>query len=61
MSFAADGPSLADRLGGLVDKFRPWLADLVRGERREYDVAANWKLIVQNYNGARTARPCIRR
>ena len=51
VSFAADGPSLADHLGGLVEKFRPWqMADLVRGERREYDVAANWKLIVQNYN-----------
>jgi Rieske 2Fe-2S family protein len=51
VSFAPDGPSLAEHLDGLVEKFGPWqMADLVRAERMEYDVAANWKLIVQNYN-----------
>jgi Rieske 2Fe-2S family protein len=45
------GPSLDDHLAGLPDKFRPWgMGDLVRAHRVEYDVAANWKLIVQNYN-----------
>jgi glycine betaine catabolism A len=51
VSFATSGPTLDDHLGALVDKFRPWqMAGLVRAERVDYDVAANWKLIVQNYN-----------
>src|SRR5262245_50850212 len=51
VSFASTGPSLDEHLGVLVEKFRPWqMADLVRADRLEYDVAANWKLIVQNYN-----------
>ena len=45
------GPTLTEHLAGLPDKFRPWqLGDLVRAHRVVYDVAANWKLIVQNYN-----------
>ncbi|CAN5728418.1 aromatic ring-hydroxylating dioxygenase subunit alpha [soil metagenome] len=48
---AADPPSLADQLGDLPDRFRPWgMAELRLGHRITYDVAANWKLIVQNYS-----------
>src|SRR3954452_21900163 len=42
---------LAAQLGPLVEKFRSWrMQDLRRGHRIVYDVKANWKLIVQNYN-----------
>ena len=45
------GPSLQEHLGALPDKFQPWqMGDLVRAHRVEYDIAANWKLVVQNYN-----------
>ncbi|HET9372239.1 MAG TPA: aromatic ring-hydroxylating dioxygenase subunit alpha, partial [Vicinamibacterales bacterium] len=48
---SATGSSLAEHLGGLQSKFRPWQMDeLVRGARITYDVRANWKLIIQNYN-----------
>jgi Rieske 2Fe-2S family protein len=51
VSLAADGPSLAEHLGDLADKFADWdIGGLVRAARIEYDVAANWKLVVQNYN-----------
>lgn len=51
VSLASTGPSLADHLGDLPATFAPWqMADLVRAHRIDYDVAANWKLIVQNYN-----------
>ena len=44
-------PPLAEQLADLPSKFRPWgMADLRRGTRIVYDVKANWKLIVQNYN-----------
>ena len=39
------------QLGALPAKFRPWrMEDLRLGHRIVYDVKANWKLIVQNYN-----------
>ncbi len=42
---------LHGQLGQLVTKFRPWrMQDLRLGKRIVYDVKANWKLIVQNYN-----------
>jgi Rieske 2Fe-2S family protein len=42
---------LAAQLGPLVEKFRSWrMQDLRRGHRIVYDVKANWKLIIQNYN-----------
>ncbi len=51
VSLAAAGPSLADHLGALPARFSAWaMGDLVRAHRREYDVRANWKLIIQNYN-----------
>jgi len=45
------GPSLRDQLAGLPEKFAPWrMSDLAVAHRIVYDVQANWKLIVQNYN-----------
>ncbi len=42
---------LGDQLGGLPEKFRPWrMQDLRLGRRIVYDVKANWKLLIQNYN-----------
>jgi glycine betaine catabolism A len=45
------GPSLADTLGpvpGRVAAYR--LADLRAGARLRYQVAANWKVVLENYN-----------
>lgn len=51
VSLAPAGPSLEGHLGVLRPKFAPWrMGDLVRAERIIYDVRANWKLVVQNYN-----------
>jgi Rieske 2Fe-2S family protein len=45
------GPSLREQLGPLVERFRSWrMQDLRLGRRIVYDVKANWKLIIQNYN-----------
>jgi Rieske 2Fe-2S family protein len=42
---------LSVQLASLPDKFRPWrMQELRLGRRIVYDVKANWKLIVQNYN-----------
>ena len=48
----ADEPgSLDAQLGTSRDRFRPWgMADLRLGARVVYEIAANWKLIVQNYS-----------
>jgi Rieske 2Fe-2S family protein len=48
----AEAPSpLRDQLGDLPARFAPWqMHDLTMVHRIEYDVRANWKLIVQNYN-----------
>jgi Rieske 2Fe-2S family protein len=44
------GP-LAAQLGDLPQRFAPWrMQDLRLAHRLEYDIAANWKLVVQNYN-----------
>jgi Rieske 2Fe-2S family protein len=44
------GPVL-DQLADLPDKFRAWqMGDLRRAHQVVYDVGANWKLLVQNYN-----------
>jgi Rieske 2Fe-2S family protein len=41
----------AEHLAGLDRKFAPWrMAELRRAERRVYELAANWKLIFQNYS-----------
>lgn len=42
---------LSAQLGPLVERFRPWrMEELRRVHRTVYDVEANWKLIIQNYN-----------
>ena len=42
---------LAEQLASLPAKFEPWgMADLRLVERRAYALAANWKLVVQNYS-----------
>jgi Rieske 2Fe-2S family protein len=47
---AGAGP-LADQLGVLPDRFRPWrMRELRRGGRLSYEIRANWKLVVQNYS-----------
>ena len=51
VSLDPDGPSLEAYLGALPAKFAPWrMGDLRVAARQTYDVGANWKLIVQNYN-----------
>jgi len=51
LNISANPTRLASQLGPLVDKFRDWrMADLRLGRRIVYDVKANWKLIIQNYN-----------
>jgi Rieske 2Fe-2S family protein len=43
--------SLRVQLADLPERFAPWqMADLRLGRRLVYDVKANWKLIVLNYN-----------
>jgi Rieske 2Fe-2S family protein len=44
-------PPLADQLGDLPTRFAAWgMGGLVQAHRITYDVAANWKLIVQNFS-----------
>lgn len=48
---ASAGPSLEEQLADLPAKFSPWrLDELRRGARLEYDIPANWKLILQNFS-----------
>jgi Rieske 2Fe-2S family protein len=42
---------LREQLAGLPEKFAAWrMQDLRLGHRIVYDLQANWKLIIQNYN-----------
>jgi Rieske 2Fe-2S family protein len=51
VSLAKTGPTLEQQLADLPTKFRPWRqGDLKVGARIEYDIAANWKLIIQNFS-----------
>jgi Rieske 2Fe-2S family protein len=51
LNLAQKGPSLMEQLGPLAGRFRSWrMQDLRLGRRIVYDVKANWKLIIQNYN-----------
>jgi Rieske 2Fe-2S family protein len=51
LNLSRDPLPLRAQLAGLDAKFRPWRMEGLRCvERRTYDVAANWKLIVQNYS-----------
>jgi len=48
---AAEGRTLQQQLGAAPDRVQRYpLADLRVGARIEYHVAANWKVIVENYN-----------
>src|SRR5262245_25874934 len=50
LSLAADPPPLRAELGGLWTYFERYdLPSLRRAHRIEYDVAANWKLLVENF------------
>jgi Rieske 2Fe-2S family protein len=51
LNLAGEPASLAEQLGELPRKFAPWrMQDLRLGHRMVYEVKANWKLIVLNYN-----------
>lgn len=51
VSLAADPEPISESFGRYDARFAPWgLADLRTRARIEYDVAANWKLIVENYS-----------
>ena len=51
VNLSQDPSPLAEQLGPLPAKFRPWrMEDLRLGHRIVYDVRANWKLLIQNYN-----------
>jgi Rieske 2Fe-2S family protein len=51
LNLDAHPDGLAAQLGELREKFRPWrMQELRLGKRIVYDVKANWKLIIQNYN-----------
>jgi Rieske 2Fe-2S family protein len=51
INLSAAPEPLTAQLGELPARFSSWhMQDLRRAHRIEYDVATNWKLIVQNYN-----------
>ena len=51
INLAPQPAPLGEQLADLPSRFAPWrMADLRRAHRIEYDVATNWKLVVQNYN-----------
>ena len=51
INLSKDPVPLAQHIADLAQKFRPWrMKELCRVERKVYDVAANWKLIVQNFS-----------
>jgi Rieske 2Fe-2S family protein len=51
LNLARDPQPLAAQLADLPSKFKQWqMADLRLGRRIVYDVRANWKLLIQNYN-----------
>lgn len=51
LSAAVPVVSLTDQLGEIPQRLSRYpLADLVVGRRIEYSVAANWKVILENYN-----------
>lgn len=48
---ATEGPSLLAQLGGAVERVKRYpLAELRTARRIVYPVAANWKVILENYN-----------
>ncbi len=51
INLASNPPPLRTQLGDLPERFAPWrMRELRRVRRVTYDVRANWKLFVQNYN-----------
>ncbi len=47
----AHAPALTDAVGGVAERLAHYpLDDLVSGRRFIYDVAANWKVVAENYN-----------
>jgi phenylpropionate dioxygenase-like ring-hydroxylating dioxygenase large terminal subunit len=51
VTLAADAPPLAETFAPLVERVRRYQVSRVRMVRRiEYEVRANWKLIMQNYS-----------
>ena len=51
INLSPDPAPLLAQLTDLPGKFRPWrMEDLRLGHRVVYDVKANWKLVIQNYN-----------
>jgi phenylpropionate dioxygenase-like ring-hydroxylating dioxygenase large terminal subunit len=51
INLAPHSPPLGEQLADLPSRFAPWqMHDLRLAHRIEYDIATNWKLVVQNYN-----------
>lgn len=51
VNFAADAASLGDQLGTLPGRFANWHMEELRLHKRIiYDVKANWKLLILNFN-----------
>ena len=51
INLSASPAPLAAQLSDLPARFAPWrMQELRRAHRIDYDVATNWKLVVQNYN-----------
>jgi Rieske 2Fe-2S family protein len=51
LNLSADPQPLLMQLADLPAKFRPWrMGELRLAHRIVYDVRANWKLLIQNYN-----------
>lgn len=51
VNFDPHGESLMDQLGDLPQRAAPWGAgDMVHVWSRSYEVKANWKLFIENYN-----------
>ena len=51
VSLAPDAAPFAEALAPLADRFAAWRLDALRVARRfDYEVAANWKLLFQNYS-----------
>lgn len=49
--FGSSPISLLEQIGALKEKFSPWgMANLKVAKRQTYRIAANWKLIIQNYS-----------
>jgi Rieske 2Fe-2S family protein len=51
INMATEPVPFAEAFAPILDTFMPWgISRLVVGERVTYEVAANWKLLFQNYN-----------